>query len=56
MTDIYTVPDSPADPEAAALELIVRLPGDTMHTDARLLHRCRTIAAPGGGSGRGKWS
>ena len=26
MITTYTVPDSPADPEAAALELIVRLP------------------------------
>ncbi|MDT5366248.1 MAG: hypothetical protein QOC62_679 [Mycobacterium sp.] len=33
-TTIYTVPDNPADPEAAALELIVRLPGQIMHTDA----------------------
>ena len=30
----YTVPDSPADVEAAALELIVRLPGQIMHTEA----------------------
>jgi hypothetical protein len=30
MTTIYTVPDSPADPEAAALELIVRLPADLL--------------------------
>jgi hypothetical protein len=30
----YTVPDSPADPEAAALELIVRLPADILHTGA----------------------
>jgi hypothetical protein len=30
----YIVPDNPADPEAAALELIVRLPGDIFHTDA----------------------
>jgi len=29
-----TVPDKPADPEAAALELNVRLPGDICHTDA----------------------
>jgi hypothetical protein len=28
MTAAYTVPDNPADPEAAALELIVRLPID----------------------------
>jgi hypothetical protein len=30
----YTVPDTPADPEAAALDLILRLPGQIMHTDA----------------------
>jgi hypothetical protein len=30
----YTVSDSPADVEAAALDLIVRLPGHIMHTDA----------------------
>jgi hypothetical protein len=30
----YTVPDNPADPEAAALELIVRLPVKILHTDA----------------------
>jgi hypothetical protein len=30
----YAVPDDPADPEAAALELIVRLPADIMDTDA----------------------
>jgi hypothetical protein len=29
----YTVPDSPADPEAAALELIVRLPKEILHRD-----------------------
>jgi hypothetical protein len=29
-----TVPDSPADVEAAALELIVRLPADILHTTA----------------------
>jgi hypothetical protein len=29
----YTVPDSPADPEAAALELIVRLPAAILHTE-----------------------
>ena len=27
-TPVYTVPDNPADPEAAALELIVRLPAE----------------------------
>jgi len=30
----YTVPDSPADPAAAALELLVRFPGTILHTDA----------------------
>jgi hypothetical protein len=30
----YTVPDSPADPAAAALELIVRFPETILHTDA----------------------
>jgi hypothetical protein len=30
----YTVPDKPTDPEAAALELIVRLPADILHTAA----------------------
>jgi len=30
----YTVPNSPADPEAAALELIVRVPAEVLHTDA----------------------
>lgn len=29
----YTVPDNPTDPEAAALDLIVQLPGQVMHTD-----------------------
>jgi hypothetical protein len=29
----YTVPDNPTDPEAAALELIVRLPADILHTE-----------------------
>jgi hypothetical protein len=32
MTTAYTVPDNPTDPEAAALELIVRLPADILHT------------------------
>ena len=32
--DIYPMPSAPSDPEAAALELIVRLPGQIMHTDA----------------------
>jgi hypothetical protein len=30
----YTVPDDPADPEAAALDLIVRVPADVLETDA----------------------
>ncbi|MDT5091386.1 MAG: hypothetical protein QOH60_749 [Mycobacterium sp.] len=30
----YVVPEAPSDPEAAALELIVRLPVDILHTDA----------------------
>jgi len=30
----YTVPDCPTDPEAAALDLIVRLPAQLLHTDA----------------------
>jgi hypothetical protein len=34
MTTTYTVPDNPADPEAAALELIVRLPADLLGTNA----------------------
>ena len=32
----YTVPDSPADPEAAALELIVRMPCQVMHAPAEV--------------------
>lgn len=32
-TSAYDVPDHPADPEAAALELIVRLPARIMHTN-----------------------
>jgi hypothetical protein len=31
MTTNYTVPDHPTDPESAALELIVRLPGEVLH-------------------------
>ena len=31
-TTTYNVPDSPADPEVAALELIVRLPEEILHT------------------------
>jgi hypothetical protein len=34
MTGVYTVPDDPADPDAAALELIVRFPETILHTDA----------------------
>jgi len=30
----YTVPDNPADPEAAALDLIERLPADILHIGA----------------------
>src|SRR3982074_750166 len=30
----YVVPDSPADPAAAALELLVRFPETILHTDA----------------------
>jgi len=30
----YTVPDNPADPEAAALDLIERGPADILHTGA----------------------
>jgi hypothetical protein len=33
MTTAYTVPDNPADPEAAALELIVRLPQEILNRD-----------------------
>jgi hypothetical protein len=33
MTASYAVPDNPADPEAAALELIVRLPQEILHRD-----------------------
>jgi hypothetical protein len=32
-TDTYAVPDHPADPEAAALELIVRIPADVLGHD-----------------------
>ena len=34
MTDAYTVPDNPRDPEGAALELIVRLPIDLLGHDS----------------------
>jgi hypothetical protein len=33
MPTTYTVPDNPADPEAAALEVIVRMPALVLHTD-----------------------
>jgi hypothetical protein len=33
-TTTYTAPDNPPDPEAAALDLIVRLPADILHTTA----------------------
>jgi hypothetical protein len=36
MTAAYAIPDNPADPAAAALELIVRLHEDILHTSARL--------------------
>jgi hypothetical protein len=39
----YTVPGNPADPEAAALDLIERLPADILHM-ARSPRCCRTIA------------
>jgi hypothetical protein len=52
----YTVPDSPADPEAAALELIVRLPSSLSDrlTEAafivglseRDLEACRAVGKP----------
>jgi hypothetical protein len=34
--DTYTVPTNPADVEAAALELIVRMPGDILHAPAEI--------------------
>ncbi len=34
MTTTYTVPDNPADPAAAALELLVRFPETVLHIDA----------------------
>jgi len=33
-TTAYTLPDNPANPEAAALELLVRFPETILHTDA----------------------
>ena len=47
----YTVSDSPADVEAAALDLIVRLPGHIIHTDALaevLQDYCGALRAEGG--------
>jgi hypothetical protein len=32
-TTAYTIPDNPADPEAAALELIVRIPAEVLRPD-----------------------
>ncbi|HXO50620.1 MAG TPA: hypothetical protein VN888_06240 [Mycobacterium sp.] len=64
MTTTYTVPDNPTDPEAAALELIVRLPEDILHTAAlrpvlrRPLvddpHSRRGWAYPGASTQRGR--
>jgi hypothetical protein len=34
----YTVPENPADPEDAALELIVRLPANLLHDDVATPH------------------
>ncbi len=34
MSSIYIAPDNPADPEAAALELIVRVPTDLLGYDS----------------------
>jgi hypothetical protein len=36
VTTTYTVPDNPTDPEAAALELIVRMPGEVLHAPAAM--------------------
>jgi len=50
----YTVPDHPADPEGAALELIVRLPADILHTTrftAELQDYCSVLDAEGCFSG-----
>ena len=33
LTDPYAVPDAPADPEHAALDLIVRLPREILHVE-----------------------
>jgi hypothetical protein len=59
MPTTYTVPDNPADVEAAALELIVRLPADILHTGALtvvLQEYAGTLHAGGAGAnhrGRG---
>jgi hypothetical protein len=37
MTTTYDVPTNPADVEAAALELIVRMPGEVLHTPAEMI-------------------
>jgi hypothetical protein len=50
MTTTYVVPDHPADPETAALELIVRLPADLLQTDAftsALQDSCTLLDAEG---------
>jgi hypothetical protein len=50
----YTVPDSPADPEAAALELIVRLPAEILHSEGftpTLQDYCAPLQAEGAFAG-----
>jgi hypothetical protein len=50
----YTVPTNPADPEAAALELIVRLPGEILHTTGArpvLQEYCSMLHAEGAFTG-----
>jgi hypothetical protein len=50
----YTVPDNPADPEAAALDLIVRLPGEFLRTNAftaALQDYCGALDAEGAFAG-----
>lgn len=37
-TTTYTIPDNPADPQAAALEMIVRFPTEVLAEPGRLLH------------------
>jgi hypothetical protein len=47
-TSAYVVPDNPADPESAALELIVRMPAEILHTEAftdALLRYCSALHA-----------